>query len=506
MWVTDDNGGETHPSHILRITPSEKVKEFPVEDFVNQVWGLVTGPLAITAGPEGKMWFTDDRGDEPVAGHFALIGSVTPEGVVSKFPLPSGKSTQLPGVSRPAGIATGSDGALWFAEQGTNSNGQHLIGRMTTGGQVTYYAIPTPAAVPTSVVLGSDGNIWFTEPGANKIGRITPQGSITEFPVPDVSAGLHAAVLGPDGNIWFTAPEGVLGWITPSGVVRTTRPELVLGAAPMSLGGGSGQDLLFTEPRRFEYEGTNIWYVGEFFIPLTPVNTGAPTLTGSAAPGQALATSTGSWANEPTSFSYRWQRCDAAGSGCENLPGDVAAVHAVTETDVGHTLRASVTGANAAGESSAASSPSAIIQSAAGPPPPRKLPVVGATMTWHFRPGRHYTSVRSLVVHGLAGHATIETSCSGGGCALARSAARRLHGHACRGRCSVRDFVGAREEVSVAAMFASMRLTPASKIRISIIEPEHFGRSYTFVIHARHAPSVALGCLSPGSFSVRASC
>src|SRR5438105_4468929 len=73
--------------------------------------------------------------------------------------------------------------ALWLAEELGSR-----IGRISTSGRLTEFAIPTPDSGPTGIAGGSDGSLWFTEsPGgtepAAKIGRITTAGVVTEFPV-----------------------------------------------------------------------------------------------------------------------------------------------------------------------------------------------------------------------------------------------------------------------------------------------------------------------------------
>src|SRR2546423_14292103 len=79
----------------------------------------------------------------------------------------------LPGNSAPTAITAGSDGALWFIDQGNNA-----IGRITTSGSVTEFPVPTPNAFspnvqPTGITSGPDGNIWFTEQDTKAaIGRI----------------------------------------------------------------------------------------------------------------------------------------------------------------------------------------------------------------------------------------------------------------------------------------------------------------------------------------------
>jgi beta-glucanase (GH16 family) len=91
--------------------------------------------------------------------------------------------------------------------------------------------------------------------------------------------------------------------------------------------------------------------------PSAPVNTGAPLVTGTVATGQTLTTSSGTWTNAPTSFSYQWQDCEIDGSGCSNIAGAISSTYTLTAGDAGHTLTALVTAANASGSASASASP-----------------------------------------------------------------------------------------------------------------------------------------------------
>jgi hypothetical protein len=51
-------------------------------------------------------------------------------------------------------------------------------------GVVTTFAVPTPNSAPWGIAAGPDGNLWFTEIVANQIGRITTNGVVTEFAIP----------------------------------------------------------------------------------------------------------------------------------------------------------------------------------------------------------------------------------------------------------------------------------------------------------------------------------
>jgi virginiamycin B lyase len=61
----------------------------------------------------------------------------------------------------------GSDGALWFAETAANK-----IGKVTTDGHFSEFAIPTVGSAPFGIVAGLNGHVWFTEFSGNKIGDI----------------------------------------------------------------------------------------------------------------------------------------------------------------------------------------------------------------------------------------------------------------------------------------------------------------------------------------------
>ena len=151
----------------------------------------------IAAGPDGNLWF----------GEANAVGRSTTTGEVTSFALPAGASA-------PTAITAGPDGNIWFTEGAASK-----IGRITPSGQFAQFALP-PGRKPSGIVAGSDGNLWFTERALNEIGRITPAGQITEFPVPGRPAKLDSIAAGPDGNLWFgEAGASRVGRITPSGEV-----------------------------------------------------------------------------------------------------------------------------------------------------------------------------------------------------------------------------------------------------------------------------------------------
>jgi virginiamycin B lyase len=66
------------------------------------------------------------------------------------------------------------------------------------------------------ITTGPDGNLWFGEYSADKVGRVTTAGAFTEFAVPTPFGGPYGFVTGPDSNIWFTESLGKIAKILPS--------------------------------------------------------------------------------------------------------------------------------------------------------------------------------------------------------------------------------------------------------------------------------------------------
>jgi hypothetical protein len=92
-----------------------------------------------------------------------------------------------------------------------------------------------------------------------------------------------------------------------------------------------------------------------------PENTGKPTILGGSELGSVEHASKGTWTNEPTSYAYQWQRCNASGLECVNISGAKEAAYTVVFADHGHTLLVKVTASNASGEGLAYSKPTKII-------------------------------------------------------------------------------------------------------------------------------------------------
>jgi virginiamycin B lyase len=165
-----------------------------------------------------------------------LVGLLLPASAtadISEYPLGAPSAT-------PRYIAAGSDGALWFTEQGLSR-----IGRITTDGTISHFPTPTDDSNPYAITAGPDGAVWFSEQSPSQIGRITSDGTITEYPVPNV----YGVAAGPDGAVWFTDTtyqENRIGRITSEGTVSEF-PISTTQKAPLGITAGPDGALWFTE-------------------------------------------------------------------------------------------------------------------------------------------------------------------------------------------------------------------------------------------------------------------
>jgi len=211
VWFVEERG-----DRIGRLSPTGTLTEFPIS---------VPGSFArdIATGSDGNLWFTELTG---------RIGRITPSGVVTESTIPLRPA-------EPISIAAGSDGNLWFTDN------YDRIGRLTTAGIITYFVL-TPGSGPRDIALGPDGAVWFTETNVGKIGRAAPDGTFDEFTLPNPNSGPNGIATGPDGNLWFTEiSTSRIGRLTPSGAL--TEFPLAGGAQPYGIAAGADGNLWFTE-------------------------------------------------------------------------------------------------------------------------------------------------------------------------------------------------------------------------------------------------------------------
>ena len=94
-----------------------------------------------------------------------------------------------------------------------------------------------------------------------------------------------------------------------------------------------------------------------------PREVSQPTLEGGPwYDGRVVRAGTGIWANRPTSYAYRWQRCDPnSGNNCRTIANATSATYRLRQADVGRSVIVIVTARNADGARSANSKPSPVV-------------------------------------------------------------------------------------------------------------------------------------------------
>ena len=128
-----------------------------------------------------------------------------------------------------------------------------------------------------------------------------------------------------------------------------------------------------------------------------------PTITGTAAVGQTLTEAHGSWSNNPTSYSYQWEDCTAAGTGCVAIPGATAQAYTVSPSDENDKLVVLEVASNSSGAgTAAASSPTATVP----------VPVPAPGNTTPLPPAPH-TGLLKAVIKVHAGTATFKFKATG---------------------------------------------------------------------------------------------
>jgi streptogramin lyase len=271
-------------------------------------------PDALTLGPDGNVWFTEEGAD---------VGQITSSGAI-----------QETAVAPLDGITTGSDGNLWAADNGAElikippgdprayaptplsgmvepdgiASGPNNTVWYTTDAQGTWSASVTDPAHPTNVaasgspggnsdsgiVEGPDGNMWVAEGfgsgagNANAIAKITPAGQVTEYTIPTADSVPDDITVGSDGALWFTEEAGdKIGRITTSGQI--TEITLPSGATPQSIASGPDGNIWFTEAGN----GSSVApAIGEVVIPQTTATTTTTTTTTGTTPTSTATAST----------------------------------------------------------------------------------------------------------------------------------------------------------------------------------------------------------------------
>lgn len=121
---------------------------------------------------------------------------------------------------------------------------------------------------------------------------------------------------------------------------------------------------------------------GQAAMKAAPVNTAAPTISGTPKVGQTLTASNGTWSNSPTAYTYQWLRCNTSGASCVSVANGTQKTYTLVGADAGHQMRVRVTASNADGNANAESDPTATVQgsgASSGAPRATDQPIISGT-------------------------------------------------------------------------------------------------------------------------------
>ncbi len=137
------------------------------------------------------------------------------------------------------------------------------------------------------------------------------------------------------------------------------------GAAAASFTVSSGGEIVATAPAHAEGRvdvsvttpaGTsNVEPADGFTYVAAPGNVSPPAIAGYPMEGRTLRASDGTWTHAPTSFAYRWLRCDSGGGNCVEIGGATARTYRLAAADVGGRIEVEVIARNAGGNGTATS-------------------------------------------------------------------------------------------------------------------------------------------------------
>lgn len=249
MWVYAI-GLSSHTFTIVRLTPDGQQTALPSADGApTNADGLPMFVMAMTAGPDGSIWFSAIGAEQGEA--VSMLDQLKPDGsratykrTLNRFyagdtiafgpngALWIGNSsdtaagvgrlnvdgtteiiTQKDGLgdARINDIAVAPDGSMWFASDGG-------LSQLTTEGQWITYTVESSLVdnIVYDIVVAPDRSLWFATHGG--IHKLDIKGEWTTYTVTNMTEyGLVFAVAaGPDGSMWFGTEQGAIQ-LTPEG-------------------------------------------------------------------------------------------------------------------------------------------------------------------------------------------------------------------------------------------------------------------------------------------------
>jgi len=124
-----------------------------------------SAPMDVAVGAAGNPWLTESEGNK--------IALFAPSTVTYWGEVPAATVG-----SKPYGIATEGNVAVWFTQKDANQLGRYV------GHQPPHeYSLPLPSRSPTGIALDDDGCAWYTAPAVNRVGQLCLHLGYTHMPL-----------------------------------------------------------------------------------------------------------------------------------------------------------------------------------------------------------------------------------------------------------------------------------------------------------------------------------
>ncbi len=238
-----------------------------------------------------------------------------------------------------------------------------------TNGNDTAFSFDDDNYRYTEITPPSGGSISYGYDSNNDLTSYTDTaGDVTTYGYDD-NANL-TQITEPDGDVWDLAYNDDRQ-ITQ--IVQVTDPEAGTGPTttysyypateqPVPCGDPPSGEVAYGETIQTAPDGTvtEYCYDEEDHVYATinitdyPLNTLAPSITGTAQDGDTLTADTGDWTDSSSlTYSYQWQDCNSSGDSCTDISGATSSTYTLTPSDVGETIVVKVTADDGSNSASA---------------------------------------------------------------------------------------------------------------------------------------------------------
>jgi virginiamycin B lyase len=249
-----------------------------------------TGPNNLIVDALNQIWYAGN-----LTGHIGKLDPAT--GQITKYPMPD------PAARDPHTLIFNQAGDIWFTLQGAN-----MIGKFETKtGKTHLVRVPTERARPYGIVLDAAGRPWINLLGTNKLATIDPATlELREIAIPREDARTRRIAITSDGAVWYVDyAQGHLGrynprdntfkeWVSPGGtgsrpyamavdehdrlwfveggspnkmIGFDSRSEQFFSSTPIPSGGGTVRHMVYHQPTRSIWFGTDTNTIGRARIP-----------------------------------------------------------------------------------------------------------------------------------------------------------------------------------------------------------------------------------------------